>query len=126
LESGVADEKKARLLEALSAKGETAAEIAGFVEAFLQHAGRVLKTGGQLHVWTDVGEYFTESMAAARATGLFHEPREEPTQPAEHDLDYQTHFERRTRLAGAPVWRALLERSTAPATCTRTAVPLPG
>jgi len=38
LESGVADEKKARLLEALSRKGETAAEIAGFVEAFLQHA----------------------------------------------------------------------------------------
>jgi anthranilate phosphoribosyltransferase len=38
LESGMADEKKARLLEALSRKGETAAEIAGFVEAFLQHA----------------------------------------------------------------------------------------
>jgi len=46
--------------------------------------------------------------------------------PAEHDLDYRTHFERRTRLAGAPVWRALLERSTAAATCSRTGVPLPG
>lgn len=33
-----ADEKKARLLEALSRKGETPAEIAGFVEAFLEHA----------------------------------------------------------------------------------------
>jgi len=32
------DEKKARLLEGLSAKGETAAEIAGFVEVFLEHA----------------------------------------------------------------------------------------
>jgi len=32
------DDKKARLLEALSQKGETAAEIAGFVEAFLAHA----------------------------------------------------------------------------------------
>ena len=38
LDSHVADEKKARLLEALSRKGETAAEITGFVEAFLQHA----------------------------------------------------------------------------------------
>jgi len=32
------DEKKARLLEALAKKGETPSEIAGFVEAFLEHA----------------------------------------------------------------------------------------
>ncbi len=38
LDAGVADEKKARMLEALSKKGETPAEIAGFVEAFLEHA----------------------------------------------------------------------------------------
>lgn len=77
---------------------------------FLEHAGRVLATGGRLHVWTDVEEYFLEAMAAARATGLFTEPAEEPAKPAEHDLDYRTHFERRTRLAGAPVWRAVLHR----------------
>jgi anthranilate phosphoribosyltransferase len=38
LDAGIPDAKKARLLEALSNKGETAAEIAGFVEAFLDHA----------------------------------------------------------------------------------------
>ena len=38
LDTSVADEKKARLLLALSRKGETPAEIAGFVEAFLEHA----------------------------------------------------------------------------------------
>ncbi len=38
LSPSIADEKKARLLEALSHKGETPAEIAGFVEAFLGHA----------------------------------------------------------------------------------------
>lgn len=38
LDAGVADEKKARLLEALSRKGETPAEIAAFVETFLEHA----------------------------------------------------------------------------------------
>ena len=38
LDGSVADEKKARLLLALSKKGETPAEIAGFVEAFLEHA----------------------------------------------------------------------------------------
>lgn len=38
LDESVGDEKKERLLLALSKKGETPAEIAGFVEAFLQHA----------------------------------------------------------------------------------------
>ena len=38
LDEAVPDERKARLLEALSRKGETPAEIAGFVEAFLEHA----------------------------------------------------------------------------------------
>jgi len=38
LDPSVGDEKKERLLEALSQKGETPAEIAGFVEAFLGHA----------------------------------------------------------------------------------------
>ena len=38
LDPAAADEKKARLLEALSRKGETPGEIAGFVEAFLEHA----------------------------------------------------------------------------------------
>jgi tRNA (guanine-N7-)-methyltransferase len=79
-------------------------------EPFLLHAGRALAPGAVLHVWTDVEEYFAEAMAAARATALFAEPRpEEPGEPA-HELDYRTHFERRTRLAGMPVWRAALER----------------
>ncbi|MEX1049687.1 MAG: anthranilate phosphoribosyltransferase [Akkermansiaceae bacterium] len=38
LDPAAADEKKARLLEALSLKGETPAEIAAFVEAFLEQA----------------------------------------------------------------------------------------
>jgi len=38
LDVAVADAKKERLLEALSKKGETPAEIAGFVEVFLGHA----------------------------------------------------------------------------------------
>jgi len=89
-------------------------------DLFLAHAGRVLIPGGHLHVWTDVEEYFHEAMAAARSTGLFSAARDVEARAAEHDLDYQTHFERRTRLAGAPVWRALLERSDAPPRCVRT------
>lgn len=77
---------------------------------FLEHTARVLVPGGRLHVWTDVEEYFDEAMGAARQTGRFSEPEEEPALPPEHDLDYRTHFERRTRLAGQPVWRAVLQR----------------
>ena len=88
-------------------------------EPFLLQAGRVLAPGAVLHVWTDVEEYFLEAMAAARATGLFGEPGvERPAEPA-HDLDYRTHFERRTLLAGMPVWRAALERSPAAAPVIR-------
>lgn len=38
LDGGVTDDKKARFLKGLTAKGETAAEIAGFVECFLERA----------------------------------------------------------------------------------------
>ena len=38
LDPGLSDEKKVQLLEALAVKGETPAEIAGFVEVFLNHA----------------------------------------------------------------------------------------
>ncbi len=82
-------------------------------EQFLLHAGRILKPGAVLHVWTDVEEYFNEAMGAAVATGLYAPPREESPNDPTHDLDYRTHFERRARLAGMPVWRAALERSTA-------------
>lgn len=93
-------------------------------EPFLTHVGRVLVSGGELHVWTDVEEYFLESMAAARATGLFATPREEPAGEPRHDLDYRTHFERRTRLAGMPVWRAALVRTDADAGCVRIPPPV--
>jgi tRNA (guanine-N7-)-methyltransferase len=93
-------------------------------EPFLTHVGRTLASGGELHVWTDVEEYFLESMAAARATGLFASPQEEHAAEPRHDLDYRTHFERRTRLAGLPVWRAALVRNDAPAGCERIPPPL--
>ncbi len=88
-------------------------------EPFLLQAGRVLAPGAVLHVWTDVEEYFHEAMAAARATGLYAPPRAESAGEASHDLDYRTHFERRTRKAGMPVWRAALERTAVPAAVGR-------
>jgi len=90
-------------------------------EPFLRHAGRTLATGADLHVWTDVEEYYHSALASAAATGLFAPPREEPAGTPLHDLDYRTHFERRTRLAGQPVWRAALTRTSAAAPEARVA-----
>jgi len=77
-------------------------------DPFLRQVARVVVPGGRLHVWTDVEEYFRTTLDLAAATGLYAPPVEEPAKDPEHDLDYRTHFERRTRLAGAPVWRAAL------------------
>jgi tRNA (guanine-N7-)-methyltransferase len=92
-------------------------------EPFLRQAGRAVAAGGELHVWTDVEEYFHEAMEAAAQTGLYGPPRDEAAGVPAHDLDYRTHFERRTRLAGAPVWRAVLLRNDSAAGCERIAVP---
>ncbi len=80
-------------------------------EPFFRQAARILVPKGTIHVWTDVEEYFLEAMMAAASTGLFLTPREVPEQSAGNDVDYRTHFERRTRLANKPVWRAELDRS---------------
>jgi tRNA (guanine-N7-)-methyltransferase len=73
---------------------------------FLRHVERVLLPGGALHFWTDVEEYYLESLAAiAESTRLIGPLPVEPKLP-EHDLDYRTHFERRMRLHGEAVYRS--------------------
>jgi tRNA (guanine-N7-)-methyltransferase len=72
-------------------------------DAFLTQVQRVLVPGGRLHFWTDVREYFEESVARIAAATSFAGPF--PVD-AEHTLDYRTHFERRMRLANLPVYRS--------------------
>ncbi len=75
-------------------------------EGFLKDVERVLQPAGAFHFWTDVEEYFATTLEAiARVTTLVG-PLSVSEKPAEHDLDYRTHFERRTRLSGLPVYRA--------------------
>ena len=75
-------------------------------EGFLKDVERVLRPGGAFHFWTDVEEYFETTLEAiARVTRLVG-PLSVSEKLAEHDLDYRTHFERRTRLSGLPVYRA--------------------
>ena len=75
-------------------------------ESFVRDVERTLRPGGLLHYWTDVEEYFRTGLALiAGQTGLMG-PIDVPEVPAQGELGYRTHFERRTRLGGRKVYRA--------------------
>ncbi|HEY1600359.1 MAG TPA: tRNA (guanosine(46)-N7)-methyltransferase TrmB [Pirellulales bacterium] len=82
-------------------------------EHLLRDVERTLVPGGTLHFWTDVEEYFHSAIetlhASTRLVGPFEVAEQNPT----HDLDYRTHFERRTRLHGQPVYRAEFRKAAA-------------
>jgi tRNA (guanine-N7-)-methyltransferase len=79
-------------------------------ESFVRDVERVLEPGGRLHFWSDVEEYFDTSLDLLRAQTRLEGPLPVPETPAEHDLDYRTHFERRMRLEGETVYRAEFRR----------------
>ncbi len=80
-------------------------------EQFLRDVERVLAPGSALHFWTDVEEYYRFTLElVARAVKLVG-PLPVAEKPAEHDLDYRTHFERRTRKSGERVFRAEFRKS---------------
>ena len=75
-------------------------------EPFLRDVERTLLPGGALHFWTDVEEYFQTTLELIGRTTTFDGPLPVMERLAEHDLDYQTHFERRMRLHELAVYRA--------------------
>jgi tRNA (guanine-N7-)-methyltransferase len=75
-------------------------------EHFLADVQRTLVCGGTLHFWTDVEEYFRVTLAAIADSTCFLGPFEVRERVPANELDYRTHFERRTRLAGQQVYRA--------------------
>lgn len=83
-------------------------------EPLLRDVERVLQVDGRLHFWTDVQEYFETTLELLRAVTRLAGPLSVAERTAEHDLDYRTHFERRTRLKGAPVYRAEFVKQEAP------------
>jgi tRNA (guanine-N7-)-methyltransferase len=80
-------------------------------EVFLRNVQRVLSTGGSLHYWTDVEDRFAETLELIARETRLSEPFDVAERPAEHSLDYRTHFERRTRLSELPVYRAEFRRT---------------
>jgi tRNA (guanine-N7-)-methyltransferase len=75
-------------------------------EAFVQDVTRTLVPGAALHFWTDVEDYFEASLALLAEHTPLEGPLDVAESPAEHDLDFRTHFERRMRLGDLPVYRA--------------------
>ena len=78
--------------------------------AFLADVVRTLQPQGRLHFWTDVEEYFEATLELIAEKTPLQGPLQVPERPAEHHLDYRTHFERRTRLNEEPVFRAEFEK----------------
>jgi tRNA (guanine-N7-)-methyltransferase len=79
-------------------------------EKMLANIERTLKPGGELHFWTDVLEYFESTLELLVNTTKLIGPEFVPESEAQDDMDYRTHFERRTRLNQLPVYRSLFRK----------------
>ena len=73
-----------------------------------------LMPGGELHFWTDVEEYFRSTLDLLAKTTALCGPFEVPEQEAADEMDYRTHFERRTRMHGERVYRTVFRKISAP------------
>jgi tRNA (guanine-N7-)-methyltransferase len=82
-----------------------------FTGSFVAEVQRVLEPGGRLYFASDVEEYFATMRAHVVAFPRFRELPAPQTTTPEHDLDYLTHFERKYRLGGRPIGRAVYELS---------------
>ncbi len=71
---------------------------------------RALIPGGFLHFWTDVIDYYQSTLELIQQVTRLQGPLFVDEPPALHDLDYRTHFERRTRLNGLPVYRSQFQK----------------
>jgi tRNA (guanine-N7-)-methyltransferase len=80
-------------------------------ERSIRNFSRSLRPGGRLHFWTDVLDYFEQTVElTARIAPELGVPIPEEEVEATHDLDYRTHFERRSRQHQIPVYRVRYEK----------------
>ncbi|MGO9469934.1 MAG: tRNA (guanosine(46)-N7)-methyltransferase TrmB [Isosphaeraceae bacterium] len=78
-----------------------------FNDSLVTDIERALQPGGELRIASDVEEYFGIIKALVSGRTRFHEqPVPEPRTP-EHALDYLTNFERKYRIEGRAIFRAI-------------------
>ena len=80
-------------------------------EGFIKDLQRVLVPGGIFHFWTDVEEYFEETIGLMKEHSDLSAPIHVQETAADHDMDYRTHFERRMRKYEHDVFRAQFHKS---------------
>lgn len=81
-----------------------------FTDDLVAQIQTVLKPGGLLHSWTDVEEYFEIIEALMDHAPAFEKLPAPAERSPEHDLDYQTSFERKKRKLGCTIYRGLWRR----------------
>mgnify|MGYP001293330964 CR=1 FL=1 len=77
----------------------------------LRDIERVLKLGGEFHFWTDVLDYYEHECEQIMQLTHLAGPRYVAQRDPSHSMDFTTHFERRARLNGQPVYRAVFVAS---------------
>ncbi len=80
-------------------------------EDSLHHIQRVLTAGGQFHFWTDVLDYYELICGFLMDHTELIGPQFVPERTPQHDMDYTTHFERRARRHGQPIYRAIFTKA---------------
>lgn len=80
-------------------------------EDSLRNIERILKPNGELHFWTDVLDYYELTLELIDQVTRFEGPLFVSEPASTHDMDYRTHFERRTRRNGLPVYRSRFIKS---------------
>jgi tRNA (guanine-N7-)-methyltransferase len=81
-------------------------------ERSIPNYSRALRSGGRFHFWTDVLDYFEQTIEMIAAIAPeFGVPIPEEEAEATHELDYRTHFERRSRQHQIPVYRVRYEKN---------------
>ncbi|AMV34069.1 tRNA (guanine-N(7)-)-methyltransferase [Pirellula sp. SH-Sr6A] len=80
-------------------------------EDSLRNIERILKPNGELHFWTDVLDYYELTLELIDQVTRLEGPLFVSEPASTHDMDYRTHFERRTRRNGLPVYRSRFIKS---------------
>lgn len=76
-----------------------------FNDEFLELVAGILVHGGELHSWSDVGEYFQTIRDLVDHHADFHEEPLPDLKDPEHDMDYLTSYDRKGRRAGSEIHR---------------------
>ena len=83
-----------------------------FTAEFIDLLAQIVKPEGFVHSWTDVIEYYDVIQELMDGHESFSICEAAPERQPEHDMDYQTSFERKKRKLGLPIYRGLWQRNS--------------